>query len=145
MHEKTLENGPKNSNYLQHMKRVENFLFINGIPGSGKSSAVAKILIDTLRLKHPELKVIALVQDSSRLNSTEDSPSFDKVVGADEAYVTSKFIEDNIYPGIQEDVKSEETKRHSGIDASLPELKSTDKFKNVLFVVDEATFTNEAQ
>lgn len=145
MHEKTLENGPKNNNYLQHMKRVENFLFINGIPGSGKSSAVAKILIDTLRLKHPELKVIALVQDSSRLNSTEDSPSFDKVVGADEAYVTSKFIEDNVYPGIQEDVKSKETKGHSGIDASLPELKSTDKFKNVLFVVDEATFTNEAQ
>lgn len=140
----------KGKEFVKKMAVLKNFFFINGIPGSGKSTACAKILIEVLKTKYSDLEVIALVQDDTRLN-VEDPDSFGNVLGVpnDHCFVTSDFIENNVYAGIQV-AKKDTTTNHSTIELKAENFKTKDfkvgpTTKRVLFVLDEATFANEKQ
>ena len=132
--------------FVTEMKVIRNFFFIDGAPGSGKSSAVTSVFIKVLRNRYgADLQVIAMVQDETRRKE------FAETIGIPESqtFVADDFIENNVYPGIQEaDTVDENFHTKTKIDPS--KVKGINTFgngaaKKFLFVCDEATFINEAQ
>lgn len=148
LYKETLEKA-SDADFVKTMAVIENFFFINGIPGSGKSSACAKILVDVLKTKYPDLEVIGLVQDPTRLKP-DDPDSFGNVIGIpqDHCFTTDSFIENYVYQGISEDKRGND--RHSSTklnynNINLTEFRKNFTGKRVLFLMDESTFTNETQ
>lgn len=134
--------------FVIEMKAIRNFFFIDGAPGSGKSSAVTSVFIKVLQNRYgADLQVIAMVQDETRRKE------FAETIGIPESqtFVADDFIENNVYSGIKEaeTIVSDEV-HHTKTEIKAAEVKGINTFgngaaKKFLFVCDEATFINEAQ
>jgi hypothetical protein len=46
--------------YIENMYKIHNFMMIDGIAGSGKSTGVARLLTAVLKQQNPDLKIVAL-------------------------------------------------------------------------------------
>lgn len=138
-----------NDDFIKTSTAIKDFFFIDGAPGTGKSSAVTSLFIKVLKNKFgSDLKVIAMVQDETR------KKDFSSVIGVDaeDTYVADEFIEQYVYSGI----KNAEEKHQDGKKAGHTKTEVEDKnvkginifgspASRFLFVSDEATFINEAQ
>ena len=133
--------------FVTEMKAIRNFFFIDGAPGSGKSSAVTSVFIKVLQNRYgADLQVIAMVQDETRRKE------FAETIGIPESqtFVADDFIEDNVYSGIKEAETVDESTHHTKTKIDVAKVKGINTFgngaaKKFLFVCDEATFINEAQ
>lgn len=145
----------KEDSFVMNYEDIKNFFFIDGVPGSGKSTAVAGILAKILKLKYGKrIKIIGLVhEDSGKKGEESRKNQFAKNLGISESdcYVTEDFIEEHIVKGIKSPEKersrgghiNEETLEKAKNVTSFSEFDSSDTI--YLFVSDEETFMNEAQ
>ena len=137
--------------YISAIEAIKNFFFIDGAPGTGKSSAVTALYIKVLQNKYgSKLKVVAMVQDSSRKEAFGDEIG----IPAGEIHVASEFIDQYVYSGIGDGGKritAEDDPRfqHSEFKIKNSNVKKIETFGSkadkFLFVCDEATFINEPQ
>lgn len=135
--------------YIDNMNVIKNFLFIDGVPGSGKTSAVAATLAKILKKKlGNDLVIITLTHtdDSERIKSFGDA------LGSDEShrFTFSDFINTYINSGVLSADKSKENGHstsfsdknkvpHETLNAIVGDAKQ------ILIFSDEQTFANEAQ
>lgn len=133
--------------YLKSRSKLKNFIFIQGGAGSGKTQAVAKVLVELLKVTHPDIVVAAAAPEdtqikgiSNALGTTDNymfSDLMDKIHPGWRDYDQSDFITDNMHMAQLKD-------ENINIGTSATAIFAKDADMKVL-VIDEATFLSERE
>lgn len=130
--------------FRKNLYALKNFLFIDGVPGSGKSTAVAGTLANILRLKYGnKIKIVGLIHDDSGTRKQDFAKNLG--IAEEDCYLFTDFIESNIVSGISKIEKKDHhiTEEYVNKTNSTNEPKTDHEY--YLYVADELTFANEAQ
>lgn len=137
----------KGTNYAEGMKFIKNFLFIDGVPGSGKTTAVASIYAKVLKSKlGKDLTVITL----THTNNAERIKTFGDIIGSSEShrFTHTDFVKKFICTDVDKTSKGDNGHSNQYNDKNLinqNELKKIANTDHILIISDEHTFANEEQ
>ena len=147
--QKTAENENANieagKDYMLSRPILENFIFIQGGAGSGKTSVVAKMIAEIIKINYPDTEIITAGPEITQVKSIQNS------LGSKKSFTFADLME-KIAPGWDKwNVPENET--HYALDQKFIETNITSK-SNVIFkksdnkkvlVLDEITFLSERE
>jgi thymidine kinase len=132
--------------YLTNRSKLKNFIFIQGGAGSGKTQAVAKVLIELLKSTHPDIAIVAAAPEDTQIKGISDA------LGTTSNYMFSDLM-DKIHPDWRNYDQSDFTDslhmaqlddKKINISTSATAIFAKDADMKVL-VIDEATFLSERE
>lgn len=149
---------PENKAYADLFKVIKNFFFVDGVPGSGKTTAVAKIFVEVLKAKYGnDLAIITLThtnedeidENGKKINR---SAKFGNALGSssNNQFLHNDFIERFICKGLTDAKKTDHGHSSKFEEKNLIAFSELDKHlvsnpKHILIISDEHTFANEEQ
>ena len=136
--------GSSADNYLRNKAVIENTIFVQGGPGTGKTSGVDVFVQKLLKKKHSDLDVVVIAPHKTQLDNLQNKTG----IKPEKAYLLDDFINKNC--ATKPKPKSGEDTYHTLLYNDV-EIKLTKPIKpifdktskNKLIIVDEVTFASE--
>lgn len=141
--------------YVENMLKLENFMMVDGVAGSGKSSGVAKLLTGVLKKQGFEIIALSKIKDRAKsLSDTIGADNDGQVIDVlDKIYADPTTPgKDSNYSSISETIEYNTEKAHYEAESvhqdlmkTLPALTTKSDSKKIVYLIDEITLLTEEE